>query len=452
MAPVKASVLVVDDNRDFVQDVVMFLRADYRCHEAHSKNEALSIIGDVVPDAVILDISLSGNRNDEEGFEVLRELKEQYPHVAAIMVSKHDTEAKIDKALKLGADFYLPKKTGAVDLKRTIAFTLQKCFLAKSHNFLQQQQDEMIYESDAMKRVVEEAREVAGTNARVLITGETGTGKRLVAEFIHSNSLRANRPFCTVNALSLDSNLISSELFGHKRGSFTGAIADRIGKLESCNHGTVFLDEIGDYSLEVQTKLLDFLDRSVIQRLGSNKEKHVDVRIIAATNKNLETLIKEKKFREDLYFRLKVKTIDVPPLRDRKEDIAPIAYYYLQRYSIENHKFLIRFEPESIDQLAKYSWPGNIRELRHFIEGICIKAQKDTHHKKDIERRLMDWMGDAAPEPATYNYNEALANFKRSFIKNALIKTDGNVTAAAKLIGLQRESLHRIIKSLEIIL
>ncbi|MCK4237357.1 MAG: sigma-54-dependent Fis family transcriptional regulator, partial [Candidatus Krumholzibacteria bacterium] len=330
----------MDDNKDFVQDMVMFLHKDYECYEAYTKKEALSVIENVNPDAVLLDISLSGNYDDEQGFEILAELKEKYPHTAAIMVSKHETEAKIDRSIELGADFYLPKKTGAVDLKRTIAFTLQKCFLAKSHNLLLQQRDELVFKSEEMGSVLDEAREVARTNARVLIKGETGTGKRLVAEFIHDNSPRSKRPFGTVNALSLDSNLISSELFGHKRGAFTGAISDRIGKLESCNGGTVFLDEVGDYTLEVQTKLLNFLDRGMIQRLGSNEEKYLDVRIITATNRNLEELVKSKKFRDDLYFRLKVKTINVPPLRERKKDIAAIAQYYLQKYSMENHKFL----------------------------------------------------------------------------------------------------------------
>jgi DNA-binding NtrC family response regulator len=446
----KFNVLVVDDNEEFVNDIIMFLEKNYNCLSAYSADDAINISHEIRPDAILLDISLSESANDEQGFDVLTSVKSILPHTAVIMVSKHDTEEKIDRAIQLGADFYLPKKTGAVDLKRAIAFTLQKCFLAKSHSMLLQQQDELVYQSNEMSELMEEARAIASTNAKVLIVGETGTGKRLVAEFIHRHSPRAKHPFGTVNALSLDPNLISSELFGHKRGAFTGAVEDRIGKLENCNRGTVFLDEIGDYSLEVQTKLLDFLDRGIIQRLGSNTEKKLDVRIVAATNKNLEKLIEDKKFRDDLYYRLKVKTLYIPPLRERIGDIEIIAQYFIQKFSIENHKFLIRLEKVAFKVFEQYAWPGNVRELRHFIEGLCIRSEKNLYTNDDILRMLDEWDRGSSEEVMPIKYDDALRYFKRNYCEHMLKKSRGNVSKAASLAGIQRESLHRIIKNLDI--
>ncbi len=446
----KFNVLVVDDNEEFVNDIIMFLEKSYHCVSAYSADDAITISHEIRPDAILLDISLTESANDEQGFDVLRSVKSVLPHAAVIMVSKHDTEEKIDRAIELGADFYLPKKTGAVDLKRAIAFTLQKCFLAKSHSMLLHQQDELLYQSNEMSEVIEEAREIAGTNAKVLITGETGTGKRLVAEFIHRHSPRAKHPFGTVNALGLDPNLISSELFGHKRGAFTGAVEDRIGKLESCNRGTVFLDEIGDYSLEVQTKLMDFLDRGIVQRLGSNTEKMLDVRILAATNKNLEKLIEDKKFRDDLYYRLKVKTIRIPSLCERISDIEIIAQYFINKFSIENHKFLIRLEKASFKAFEQYAWPGNVRELRHFIEGLCIKSEKNLYTYGDISRMLNDWDRRTSEKDMPIKYDDALRYFKRNYCEYILKKSRGNVSKAADIAGIKRESLHRIINILSI--
>lgn len=444
------SVLVVDDNEEFVRDLIMFLEGSYECIGAHSAEDAVRAAHEHHPDAVLLDISLSESENDERGFDVLHIVKSAYPHTAVIIVSKHETEDKIDMALQLGADFYLPKKTGAVDLKRAISFTLKSCLVAKSHSMLLQRQDELIYQSDEMSAILEEAKSIAATNSKVLITGETGTGKRLVAEYIHRNSKRANHPFGTVNALSLDSNLISSELFGHKRGAFTGAFEERIGKLESCNHGTVFLDEIGDYSIEVQTKLLDFLDRGTIQQLGSNKEKPIDARIIVATHRDLDALVREKTFREDLYYRLKVRRLHIPPLRERKKDISIIAQYFIQKFSIENHKFLIRLDESAMTALEQYHWPGNVRELRCFIEGLCIRGWKSLYTSDDVQGMINVWCGESLDRQMPLNYNEALNFFKRNYCEYILKMTRGNVSKASEIAGIQRESLHRMIKKLNV--
>jgi len=304
----------------------------------------------------------------------------------------------------------------------------------------------MIGESAPAQEVYRFIQKVAPAKAAVLICGESGTGKELAAHAIHTNSPRASQPFVPINCAALPDTLLESELFGHERGAFTGAVGRKQGKLEVAQGGTVFLDEIGEIPLAMQPRLLRFLQDHKVERLGGTRSIELDVRIIAATNRDLEAMIKEGTFREDLYHRLNVAMLTLPPLRERKEDIALLASYFTAKYANECKRSVIGITPEARALLLNYSWPGNIRELENTIERAVVLGLSDTIGVEDLPRRMLE--GDSGPMPATYD--EAVKDAKRHIILNALAQAKGNYTEAARTLGIHANNLHRIIRTLDL--
>jgi transcriptional regulator with PAS, ATPase and Fis domain len=306
----------------------------------------------------------------------------------------------------------------------------------------------IVGESAEMKQAVDLAKKAAGSNATVLLLGESGTGKEIFARAIHNWSERKNRPFIAINSVGLSKELLESELFGHEQGAFTGAQRRKTGKIELAHSGTIFFDEIGDVSQELQTKLLRFLQEREFERVGGVMPISVDVRIIAATNRNLERSVKEGRFREDLYYRLNVVAIHLPPLRERREDITPLTQYFLRKHSVAAEKNITEISKEAQARLAAYDWPGNVRELANVIERALVLGSGPTVTVEDLPDRIA--YGWTTPTSATQTYREGLDAARKELIKKALATTRGNRSAAAKILGLEAKYLFKLIKSLRI--
>jgi two-component system NtrC family response regulator len=306
----------------------------------------------------------------------------------------------------------------------------------------------IVGQSAAMERAVDLAKKAADSRATVLLLGESGTGKEIFARAIHNWSERKDRPFIAINSVGLSKELLESELFGHEQGSFTGAQRRKTGKIELAHGGTIFFDEIGDVSQELQTKLLRFLQEREFERVGGVTPISVDVRIIAATNRNLERSVKEGRFREDLYYRLNVVAIHLPPLRERREDITPLTQYFLRKHSVAAEKNITEISKEAQARLAAYDWPGNVRELANVIERALVLGSGPTVTVEDLPDRIA--YGWTTPTSATQTYREGLDAARKELIKKALATTRGNRSAAAKILGLEAKYLFKLIKSLRI--
>ncbi|HEY7318309.1 MAG TPA: sigma-54 dependent transcriptional regulator [Candidatus Binatia bacterium] len=306
----------------------------------------------------------------------------------------------------------------------------------------------IVGQSAAMKRAVELAKKAAGSRATVLLLGESGTGKEIFARATHNWSERRDRPFIAINSVGLSKELLESELFGHEQGAFTGAQRRKTGKIELAHGGTIFFDEIGDVSQELQTKLLRFLQEREFERVGGVMPISVDVRIIAATNRNLERSVKEGRFREDLYYRLNVVVIHLPSLRERREDIAPLTQYFLRKHSVAAEKNITEISKEAQARLAAYDWPGNVRELANVIERAVVLGSGPTVTVEDLPDRIA--YGWTTPTSATQTYREGLDAARKELIKKALATTRGNRAAAAKILGIEAKYLFKLIKSLRI--
>lgn len=352
--------------------------------------------------------------------------------------------------MKIGAFHYITKPIDLNELEIIIEKAVEHQNLKKENELLKEfvreklPETPVIFESGAMRKVLSLAQKVAPTDATVLITGESGTGKELIAEVIHRLSPRADKPLVKVNIAAIPETLIESELFGHEKGAFTGADKRRIGRFESADKGTLFLDEIGELPLNTQVKLLRFLQDRVIERLGSNIPISLDVRIIAATNRNLESLVKEGKFREDLFYRLNVINIHIPPLRERREDIYPLAKYFLKHFSRKHGKEIKDFTKEALDFLMSYNFPGNVRELQNLIERACVLSEGEYITLKDLTLTL-------EREERTESYlDEKLENFERQLIIDALEKTGWVQKKAAEILGLSERALRYRMEKLGI--
>jgi transcriptional regulator with PAS, ATPase and Fis domain len=304
--------------------------------------------------------------------------------------------------------------------------------------------------STALNQAISVGKKAATSNSTILLLGESGTGKELFARAIHAWSERKDRPFIAINCAGLSKELLESELFGHEKGAFTGATQIKKGKIELANGGTVFLDEVGDISEELQTKLLRFLQEREFERVGGTKLFRVNVRIIAATNRNLETAVKEGGFREDLYYRLNVVPIVLPPLRSRKEDVPALAEFFMQRFSAESNKPFVEISPEAMDALVAYNWPGNVRELANAIERAVVLGQPPTIQIEDLSPGIIAAEPEGDSRAAQVSYHESMDEHRREIIVHALAQTQGNRAAAARLLGLQRSYLMRLMKSFQI--
>jgi two-component system, NtrC family, nitrogen regulation response regulator NtrX len=417
------TILVVDDEASILQSLEGILSDegfDVVC--AENGNEALSKVEEILPDLVLLDIWMPGM----DGIETLVKIREAYPYLQVVMMSGHGTIETAVRATKLGAYDFIEKPLSMEKLLHTVRKTLDYYRLEEEINFLKQKHQEksrLTGKSDSIHQLKEQIRIVAPTNAWVLISGENGTGKELVAHYIHRLSHRYPKPMVEVNCAAIPEDLIESELFGHEKGAFTGASTMRKGKFDQAHEGTIFLDEIGDMSLKAQSKTLRILQEQRFERVGGSRTIHVDVRVIAATNKDLETEIEKGTFREDLYFRLNVIPIHVPPLRERTDDIPELVEEFLEEFSISTG-----IEPKKISNgamaiLKKYSWPGNVRELKNLVERLIIMTPTDVVEAKDIPPPFSrSYEGKTALDQQTLSdsLKEAKNQFEKTFIEAKL--------------------------------
>jgi DNA-binding NtrC family response regulator len=410
-------------------------------------------------DVVIVDLKMP----DVDGMQVLQAIKEKHPDVEVIVITGYSTVSTAVEAMKLGATDYLPKPFTPDELCVVVSKAMEKRKLIAENRYLREKLEEkfgldnIIGQSKLMQEVYKLVRQVAPTNTTVLICGESGTGKELLAKAIHYNSLRKHKQFLPADCSALAPTLLESELFGHIKGSFTGAIASKPGLFALADGGTLFLDEIGNISLETQGKLLRVLEEGEFKPVGGTEHKSVDVRLVAATNKNLEEMTQQESFREDLFYRIHVFPIRLPPLRERKEDIPLLAWHFLRQKSEETGKKLRGLTPEAMNLLVNGQWPGNVRELKNTMERLVITAEGKMIRAEDLPERIRKspntWEND--PMPRTKDdlkelkkrlREAATERVERSFILEALDRNNWNITKAAKETGIQRPNFHALMR------
>jgi DNA-binding NtrC family response regulator len=442
-------ILIVDDE-PFNLDVLEQELTDrgYVIERARSGVEALEKSESFRPDLVLLDYMMPGMN----GIEVLTELRNRESDVPIIMVTAHGSIEIAVQAMKLGAHDFVLKPFEPDHIALTMQRALEHGRLKREVEVFTEEMDEryrlVVGGSAAMDRAVELAKKAAASKATVLLLGESGTGKEIVARAIHAWSDRRSEPLIAINCVGLSRELLESELFGHERGAFTGADRLKRGKVELAHHGTILLDEVGDISPELQTKLLRFLQERYFERVGGTRPIPVDVRIIAATNRELEASVKDGRFREDLYHRLNVIAITLPPLRDRREDVPPLAQFFLQRFGRETKKAFTEITKEAIEKLIAYPWPGNVRELANVMERASVLGQPPRVTVQDLPPRVIATEPESHPEMGPYQV--AVNTYRRELILTALARTGGNRAAAAKALGLHRTHLMRLLKALQI--
>ncbi len=435
-------ILVLDDEPNIGSSLRLILeREGYAVSVARSIAEAKSAA--LAADALVLDVRLP----DGSGIDLLRHLRERDCAAPAIMISGHGTIAEAVEATRAGAFDFLEKPLGRDRVLLSIKNALEQVTLRRENERLRElvgAGTKMIGASPAFARVVEQATMAARSDARILITGESGTGKELLAAHIHRESPFANGPFVKVNCAAIPSELLESELFGHEKGAFTGAISARKGKFELADGGTIFLDEVGDMHGESQAKLLRVLQEGEFHRVGGEQPIHVSVRVVAATNRNLAELVAQQKFREDLYYRLCVVPIRVPALRERPHDIRALADYFLEEFCSRNNFHFKKIDSLTYETLEAYSWPGNARELRNIIERMAILTAGNilTPESVPVELRL------AQGPPPRSNLREARESAERDHILRALEESSWNVSGAARALGMERTNLHKRIRAL----
>jgi two-component system nitrogen regulation response regulator NtrX len=443
------TILVVDDEGSICQSLQGILTDEgYEVRTAGSSEEALKAIEEDLPDLVLLDIWLPGM----DGLEALKIIKTDYPQVQVIMMSGHGNIETAVKATKLGAFDFIEKPISLEKVVLLVNHALDLIRLEDENKFLKQKVTsafELIGQSKTILDLKEMIRIVAPTNAWILIMGENGTGKELVARSIHYQSKRAKRPFIEVNCAAIPEELIESELFGHEKGSFTGATGKKRGKFELAHEGTLFLDEVADMSLKAQAKILRILQEKKFERVGGNKFIDTDVRVLAATNKDLEKEMETERFRQDLYYRLNVIPLTIAPLRDRKEDIPILANQFVSDFCLKEGLELKSITDDAIDVLMEHSWPGNVRELKNIVERLVIMTQAGKITAEDIPILSRDEQPDEAIDTIfTHNsFRKAKMEFEKKFISKKLQENEGNISKTADSIGLERSNLHRKIKT-----
>ncbi len=444
-------ILIVDDEpaiRSTLRDVLE--DEGYRVSAVGGGADALRFFADELPDLTFLDIWM----DRKDGLETLAEIKRSRPEAVVVMISGHGTIETAVKATRLGAYDFVEKPLSLEKILVTVNRALEHARLERENASLRaslDQRAEIIGESAAIRALVEQIATAAPTNGRVLIHGENGSGKELVARTIHLRSVRNGRPFVDVNCAAIPEDLIESELFGHEKGAFTGALARRHGKFELADGGTLFLDEIGDMSLKTQAKVLRSLEEQAFERVGGKDTIKVDVRVIAASNRDLPALIREGRFREDLYYRLNVIPIEVPALRTRKDDIPALVSNFISQFCAENGKHAKTRSSESMGYFLAYDWPGNVRELRNMVERLVIMAPGDVITADDLPAPLRPKEAAApAGEARDRSLKDARDNFERSFIIAELRINDWNVTRTADRLGIERSHLYRKLKAYNI--
>ena len=443
-------ILIVEDNETLRAGIKVFMEeSGFTVQEAATGAEAVRKLESESFHVVVSDIKLG----DLTGVEILKKAKEVNTRTEVILMTAYATVETAVQALRLGAFDYIQKPFELEHLKHRIGTALKMGKMVGEIEFYQRaeyrnalEEGALVAESTGMKGILSVIKKVAPTNATVLVTGETGTGKELLASLVHFGSPRAGGPLVKVNCAALHENLLESELFGHERGAFTGAEKMRIGRFEQADKGTIFLDEIGDMSPATQAKVLRVLQEQVFERLGSSgKSIKVDVRVVVATNKDLRAEVKEGRFRQDLYFRLNVVNLHVPPLRERMEDILPLARFFLNKYAVDFKKKVTGFSPGAIERLKKYVWPGNVRELQNAIERAVLLCENEIIEASHLTM-------DARPEgePATTEHTLNLEELERGAIARALQMTHGVQKDAAEILGISPRVLNYKIQVLKI--
>ncbi|HPF69917.1 MAG TPA: sigma-54 dependent transcriptional regulator [Candidatus Krumholzibacteria bacterium] len=446
----KASLLIVDDSPDLLR--ALGDRCRHWGHEvttAPDGEQALALAARQAFDLVILDLGLPGL----SGLEVLERLKATDCSADVVVLTAHGSVQNAVEAVKRGAEDFLTKPADFDLLQRVVERCLERRRLARLALAAPAAGGgPVVGPSPAMRRVVETAERAALADTTVLLTGESGSGKQVMAEHIHAVSPRARGPFVYVNCVAISDDLIESTLFGHERGAFTGAVQRKAGRLEIATGGTAFLDEIGDISAGLQTKLLHFLEAGEFERVGGNQTVRVDCRLIAATNRDLAADVAAGRFREDLYYRLNVIALRVPPLRERAEDVPILAARFLARSAADLKRPRLHFAARTLDVMQAYAWPGNVRQLKNAVERMAVLAPEDALTPDLLPPEVLT--GPTAPEVDEDNlgYREAVTACKRRLVLKALARTGGNQTRAAELLGLQRSYLNRLMKDLDIAL
>ena len=438
----KAKILVVDDEaivreslRDWLAD------AGYQVLTAENGPRALEVIEKEKPSIMIADLVMPGM----DGIELMKRARAQQPGIEVVIITAYASIPTAITAMKEGAYDYIEKPFCPERAELLVKKLAEHQELVEENLSLRQKLEDhyrfenIITKSAKMQRVIEVIKVVAKSNATILITGESGTGKELVARAIHSQSNRHNRPFIAVSCAALPESLLESELFGHEKGSFTGAYAQKKGKFEFADGGTLFLDEIGEMSANIQVHLLRVLEEKEFTRVGGNEPIKVDVRVISATNKDLRKAIEKQEFREDLYYRLNVVNIELPPLRERKEDVPLLAQHFLSKFTSENRKEISGFSPEAIELLLDYDWPGNVRELENAMERAVILAKESLISVDDLPQENLSLGYSAASK-------KSIKEVEKEHILNVLRKTGDNYSEAARILGISRMTLYNKAK------
>jgi two-component system response regulator AtoC len=439
----KAKILIVDDEaivreslRDWLND------ASYQVFTAEDGHQTLEILEKERPDIVIADLVMPGM----DGIELMKRAKDMLPDVEVIIITAYGSIPTAISAIREGAYDYIEKPFCPERVELLIEKLVKHQRLIEENYSLLQKLEEryrfedIIAKSPKMQRVIEVIKVIAKSNATILITGDSGTGKELVARAIHSQSHRRSKPFVAVSCAALPESLLESELFGHEKGAFTGAYSQKKGKFEVANRGTLFLDEIGEMSANIQVHLLRVLEEKEFTRVGGNELIKVDVRVISATNKDIKKALANGEFREDLYYRLNVVSVELPLLREREEDIPLLAQHFLRKFAAENQKEIAGFSPEATDFLLKYEWPGNVRELENAIERAVILAKSSAIEVADLPQENLLLTHSAPP-------GESLRQVEKNHILNILSETGGNHSEAARTLGISRATLYNKIRA-----
>jgi len=442
-------ILIVDDERAIQTSLRGVLEDEgYRVTAVGSAEEALARLADDTPDLVFLDIWMPGM----DGLEALAEIKQRRPETAVVMISGHGTIETAVKATKLGAYDFVEKPLSLEKTLLVVERTLEHARLEQQHRQLRERVErgqEIVGKCAVIEEMRQQIAVAAPTTGRVLIHGESGSGKELVACAIHARSTRAEGPFVEVNCAAVPEELIESELFGHERGAFTGAVARRRGKFELADGGTLFLDEIGDMSLKTQAKVLRVLEEQAFERVGGKETIRVDVRVITASNQNLQEQIGAGRFREDLFYRLNVIPIEVPALRKRKEDIPALVEHFIALFSAENGRRPKTIAAEALAYFLTYDWPGNVRELRNMVERLVIMAPRDVIGPEDLPPPLRTREEtEAGDDPQRdRKLKDARDAFERAYILGELRAHEWNMTRTAEKLGIERSHLYRKLKT-----
>ncbi|MGA2604711.1 MAG: sigma-54 dependent transcriptional regulator [Verrucomicrobiia bacterium] len=439
-------ILIVDDERNTREGLQRALEDRYDVLLAEDSQKAIQTLESTPVDVMVTDLRMPG----VDGMDLLRRALSLTSPPVCIMMTAYGSIGNAVQAMQAGAYHYVTKPVNLDELELVIQRVLNSRRIESENVNLREQiehkfgLENIIGESPAMRVVFETVQQVAPSRATVLITGETGTGKELIAKAIHNLSPRKNGPFIAVHAAALPTSLLESELFGHEKGAFTGAVERRIGRFELADGGTLFLDEVGELEPPMQVKLLRVLEERAFERVGGAKTLQVDVRLVAATNKELKKLVSEARFRDDLFYRLSVVTVDLPPLRARREDVPLLVRAFLDEFSRENNKQVRELTPDALNVFLAYDWPGNVRELRNAIEQMVVLARGERLTLRDVPVAIRS--GADLSRINAVRTGMTVEGAERQLIEQALKETDGNRTKAAQKIGISRRTLHRKLK------